>query len=118
MASSLLTEKLDRSKYASWSHKMHEYLLGLTTGVNADGTNEVALEPAHKDFPVWEQATSRVLYELASYVHDLMLGYITDAKMPKGAWENLKRIFNTSVGISVPLDGMSRAGMEYPVRTG
>ena len=31
-----------------------------------DGANEVALEPSHKDFPVWEQAASRVLYCLTS----------------------------------------------------
>ena len=28
MASSLPTEKLDRTNYASWSYKMHQYLLG------------------------------------------------------------------------------------------
>ena len=28
MASSLLTEKIDRSNYASWSYKMHQYLVG------------------------------------------------------------------------------------------
>ena len=28
MASSLPVEKLDRSNYASWSYKVHQYLLG------------------------------------------------------------------------------------------
>ena len=28
MASSLPTKKLDRNNYASWSYKMHQYLLG------------------------------------------------------------------------------------------
>ena len=45
-----------------------------------EGVNEVAPESKHKDFPV------------ASCVHDQMLGYIRDAKMPKEAWENLKKI--------------------------
>ena len=39
------------------------------------------------------QATSHVLYCLASCVHDHMLGYIREAKMPKEAWGNLKKIF-------------------------
>ena len=49
-----------------------------------EGVNEVAPESKHKDFPV------------ASCVHDQMLGYIRDAKMPKEAWENLKKIFAAS----------------------
>mgnify|MGYP002775570664 CR=1 FL=1 len=96
MASSLPTEKLDRSNYASWSYKMHQYLLGHGYWSFVEGTNEVAPEPAHKDFPVWEQGASRVLYCLASCVHDQMLGYIKDAKTPKVAWENLRKIFAAS----------------------
>ena len=49
MASSLPTEKLDRSNYASWSYKMHQYLLGHGYWSFVEGTNEVAPEPAHKD---------------------------------------------------------------------
>ena len=62
MASSLPTEKLDRSNYASWSYKMHQYLLGHGYWSFVEGTNEVAPEPSHKDFQVWEQGASRVLY--------------------------------------------------------
>ena len=50
----------------------------------------------YKDFPVWEQGVSRVWYCLASCVHDQMLGYIRDAKTPKEAWANLKKIFAAS----------------------
>ena len=39
------------------------------------------------------QATSCVLYCLASCVHNHMLGYIRDSKTPKEAWEKLKKIF-------------------------
>ena len=96
MASSLPTKKLDRSNYASWSYKMHQYLLGHGYWSFVEGTNEVAPETGHKDFPVWEQGTSRVLYCLASCVHNQMLGYIRDAKTPKEAWENLRKIFAAS----------------------
>ena len=51
-----------------------------------DGTN----------FALWEykmQGASRVLYCLASCVHDHILGYIRDSKTPKEAWEKLKKIF-------------------------
>ena len=37
---------------------------------------------------------SRVLYCLATCVHDHMLSHIRDAKTPKEAWENLKKIFS------------------------
>ena len=55
----------------------------------------------HEDQPVvtapeyttWEQAASRVMYCLATCVHDHMLGYIREAKMLKEAWENLRKIF-------------------------
>ena len=33
---------------------------------------------------------------IASYVDDQMLNYIKDAKAPKEAWENLKKIFAAS----------------------
>ena len=61
-----------------------------------EGVNEVVPGSTHKDFPVWEQATSRVLYCLASCVHTQMLGYIRDARTPKEARENLKKIFAAS----------------------
>ena len=40
MASSLPTEKLDRSNYTSWSYKMHQYLLGHGYWSYVDGVND------------------------------------------------------------------------------
>ena len=68
IASSLPTEKLDRSNYASWSYKMHQYLLGHGYWSYAEGANVVAPDSTQRDFSVWEQGASRVLYYLASYV--------------------------------------------------
>ena len=96
MASSLPTEKLDKGNYGSWSYKMHHYLLGHKYWSYVEGLNKVAPKPTHKDFPVWEQAASRVLYYLAACVNDQMLGYIQGAKTLKQTWENLKKIFATS----------------------
>ena len=83
MVGGLPTEKLDKSNYVTWEYKMHQYLLGHGYWTYIHGENEVLVEPAHKDFLAWEQAASRVLYYLASYVHDQMLGYIHKDKMPK-----------------------------------
>ena len=60
MPGSFPTEKLDRSNYASWSYKMHQYLLGPGYSSYMEGASVVAPNSAHKDFPVWEQAASRV----------------------------------------------------------
>ena len=96
MSGAIPIEKLDRSNYASWEYKMHQYLLGHGYWSYIHGGNEVAPYSTHKDFPAWEQAASKVLYCLASCVHDQMLGYIQNAKTPKEAWENLKKIFAAS----------------------
>ena len=96
MGSALPTEKWDKSNYTSWEYKMHQYVFGHGYFSYIHGENEVAPKSAHKDFPVWEQAASRVLYCLASYMHDQMSGYIRNAKLPKEAWENLKKIFVAS----------------------
>ena len=40
MASLLLTEKLDKSNYASWSYKMCQYLLGHGYWSYEDGAND------------------------------------------------------------------------------
>ena len=47
---------------------------------------------------------SRVMYFLTTCVHDHMLSHICDAKTPKEAWENLKKIFaaDTSAQASTP----------------
>ena len=96
MASSLLTEKLDRNNYASWSYKMHQYLLGHGYWSYVEGANDAAPESTHRDFPTWEQSASRILYCFVSCVGEQLLSYIRDAKTPKGTWENLKKIFAAS----------------------
>ena len=85
MGSLVPTKKLDRSNYICWSYKMHQYLLGHGYWGYIHVENEVVLEPAHKDFSAWAQVASRVLYCLASCLHDQMLGYIRDAKRLKEA---------------------------------
>ena len=50
----------------------------------------------HRDFPIWEQSASRVLYYFASSVGDQLLSYIWDAKIPDEVWGNLKKILAAS----------------------
>ena len=40
MPSSLPTKKLDRNNYASWSYKMHQYLLGHSYWSYVEGAND------------------------------------------------------------------------------
>ena len=93
MGSALPTEKLDRNNFTYWEYKMHQYLVGQGYWSYVEGANENQPNPTHADRPAWEQARSRLLYAIASWVHDHMLGYIQDAKTPKEAWGNLKKIF-------------------------
>ena len=53
-------------------------------------------DTTHRDPSAWEQAASRVMYCFASSVNDQLLNHIRDAKTPKEAWENLKKIFEAS----------------------
>ena len=96
MASSLPTEKLDRSNYASWSYKMHQYLLGHGYWSYVDGANDVVPDATHRDLLASEQVASRVMYYFASSITNQLLNHIRDAKTPKEAWENLKKIFEAS----------------------
>ena len=48
MASSLPTDKLDKSNYASWSYKMHQYLLGDCLWSYVDGANDVAHDATYR----------------------------------------------------------------------
>ena len=96
MASSLPMEKLDRNNYASWSYKMHQYLLRHGYWSYVDGANDTTPKSTHRDFPAWEQSASRVLYCFASCVGEQLLSYIRDAKTPKDAWGNVKKIFAAS----------------------
>ena len=96
MASSLPTEKLDRTNYASWSYKMHQYLLEHGYWSYVDGGNDTTPDSTHRDLPAWEQSASIVLYCFASCVGEQLLSYIRDAKTPKDAWGNMKNIFVAS----------------------
>jgi hypothetical protein len=88
VGSFLPIEKLDRTNYASWSYKMHQYLLGQGYWSYVDG--------ADAGYAAWEKSASRVMYCFASFVGEQLLCYIRDAGTPKAAWENLKKIFAAS----------------------
>ena len=51
MASSFPTEKLDRNNYASWSYKMHQYLLGHGYWSYVDGANDNGTRIDTQRFP-------------------------------------------------------------------
>ena len=59
-------EKLNQSNNASWSYKMHQYLLGHGYWSYVKGENNVAPNATNRDFPTWEQATTKVMY----YYHE------------------------------------------------
>ena len=93
MGSAPPTEKLDRSRFASWEYKMPQYLVGQGYWSYIEWAQEHQPNPTHANYPTWEQAVSRTLYYLASYVHDHMLGNIREAKSQKEAqWGKLKKI--------------------------
>jgi hypothetical protein len=96
VGSFLPTEKLDRTNYASWSYKMHQYLLGHGYWSYVDGANDMAPDPTDAIYSAWEKLASRVFYCFASCVGDQLLSYIWDAATPKAAWENLKKVFAVS----------------------
>ena len=98
MGSPLHSEKLDRSNYSSWEYKMNQYFVGQGYWSYINGAQENKPEITNANYPTWEQGTSRVMYCLATCVHNHMLSHIQDAKTPKEAWENLKKLFpaNTS----------------------
>mgnify|MGYP000506438161 FL=1 len=77
-----------QGNYASWSYKIHQYLLGHSYWSYVEGANDTTPESTHRDFPAWEQSESRVLYCFTSCVGEQLLSYIRDVKTPKGAWEN------------------------------
>ena len=92
MGSALPTEELDRNNFTSWECKMHQSFVGQGYWSYRRSTRK-STQPSTCRHPSWEQAVSRVLYCLASYVHDHILGYIQEAKTPKDPWGNLKMIF-------------------------
>ena len=70
MASSLPIEKLDRNNYASWSYRLNQYLLRHGYWSYVEGGNAAAPKSTHKDFPAWEQSSSRILYCFTSCVSE------------------------------------------------
>ena len=93
MGNSLHREKLDHRNYSSWEYKMTEYLVGEGYWGYINSAQENRLDSKNDDYATWEQMTSRVMYCLATCVHEHMLSHIRDATMPKEAWENLKTFF-------------------------
>jgi hypothetical protein len=70
VGSFLLTEKLDRTNYASWSYKMHQYLLGHGYLSDVDGANDTAPDPIDVGYVAWEKLASRFMYCFASHVDE------------------------------------------------
>ena len=93
MGSSLPSEKLDRNNFVFWEYKMHQYLVDQGYWSYIKRPQENQLGPRTPKYSTWEQVTNRVMYFLATCVHDHMLGYIREAKTPKEVWENLRKIF-------------------------
>ena len=89
-----MTEKLDRSNYASWLYKMHQYLLGHGYWSYVDRANVATPDATHTYPMTWEQVTSRVMCRFTSSVIDQLLSHIRDVKMPKEAWTNLRKVFH------------------------
>ena len=93
MGSSLPSDKLDWSKFSSWEYKVNQYLVDQGYWGYINDTHENRPDPKNADYSTWEQMASQVMYCLTTCVHDHMLSHIRDAKTPKEAWENLKKIF-------------------------
>ena len=54
MGSALPTEKLDRTNFASWEYKMHQYLVGQGYWSYIEGAHEIQPNPTHESYPAWE----------------------------------------------------------------
>ena len=93
MGNSLPSEKLDRNNFAFWEYKMHKYLFGQGYWSYIKGAQENKPAPKDADYSIWQQAVSRVMYCFATGVNEHLLGYIREAKKPKEAWENQRKIF-------------------------
>ena len=72
---------------------MNQYLVGQGYWSYINGAQENKPEITNANYPMWDQGASWVMYCLETCVHDHMLSHIRDAKTPKKAWENLKKIF-------------------------
>ena len=76
MGSSLPTEKLNRSNYSSLEYKMNQYLVGQGYWIYITDALENKPDITNANYPTWEQGASRVMYCLATCVHDHMLSHI------------------------------------------
>ena len=75
---------------------MHQYLLGHGYWSYVEGANDAAPNATHRDFPAWEHVASKVMYCFVFSVGDKLLSYTRDAKTPKDAWTNMKKVFVAS----------------------
>ena len=83
MGSALPSEKLDRNNFASWEYKMHQYLVGQGYWSYIEGAHIDQPIKTAPQYATWVQAASRVMYCLATCVHDHMLGYIRYTKFSR-----------------------------------
>ena len=90
MGSALPTEKLDRNNFASW--EIQDAPIPCRTRLLELHQRSTRRTPRPERHQL-RKAASHVMYCLATCVHDHMLGYIREAKTPKEAWENLRKIF-------------------------
>ena len=51
MGGALPTEKLDRTNFASWEYKMHQYLVGQGYWSYIEGAHESQPNPTHAGYP-------------------------------------------------------------------
>ena len=72
---------------------MNQYLVNQGYWSYINDAQENKPEITNANYPTWEQGVSWVMYCLATCVHEHMLSQIRDAKMPKEAWENLRKFF-------------------------
>ena len=70
---------------------MTQYLVGQGYWKYINDTQENKPEITNVNYPTWEQGASRLMYCLATCVHDHMLSHIRDANTPKEAWEDFCR---------------------------
>ena len=89
MDNPLPSEKLDWNHFESWEYKICESLVGQGYWKYKELAQDNEPNPTLADYTAWSC--------LASCVHDHMLGYIREAKTPKEAGSNLKKIFGANV---------------------
>jgi hypothetical protein len=89
MDSALSKDRLDRHNCASWSYRMQQYSVSQGYWVYIAGMLETKLVATNSNLVILEQGASRVMFCLATCVHNHMLSYIHNADSLKATWENL-----------------------------